>query len=304
MTLVEHGFRLPSALDNRPLTFEEFKERTNQTIYVSATPAAYELRLAGPHVAEQIIRPTGLLDPEIEVKPATNQVDHLIGHLRDQVKRQERTLVTTLTKNSAENLAEYLQKLNFRVRYMHADVETMERSQLLKDLRLGVYDILIGINLLREGLDIPEVSLVAVLDADKEGFLRSETALLQICGRAARNVRGRVIMFADEITGSMRSCIQITEKRRSLQALYNKEHGIIPGTIKREIQKSLQEVAREAGLVVEEVREIEDLGSDMVRLEAEKKEAVKSLDFERAAKIRDKIAELKRALVLEGGGRA
>jgi excinuclease ABC subunit B len=300
MTLVDHGFRLPSALDNRPLTFEEFKERTGQTIYVSATPAAYELKLAGPNVAEQVIRPTGLLDPEIEIKPATNQVDHLMAHLRDQVKRAERTLITTLTKNSAENLCEYLQKLNFRVRYMHADVETMERSQLIKDLRLGLFDILIGINLLREGLDIPEVSLVAVLDADKEGFLRSETALLQICGRAARNVRGRVIMFADEVTESMRRCIEITQKRRKLQEDYNLKHGVKPGTIKREIQKSLQEVAKEVGLVVEETAAIEDLGSDIAQLEAQKKEAVKNLDFESAAKIRDRIAELKKAIVLEG----
>jgi excinuclease ABC subunit B len=223
-----------------------------------------------------------------------------MAHLRDQVKRAERTLITTLTKNSAENLCEYLQKLNFRVRYMHADVETMERSQLIKDLRLGLFDILIGINLLREGLDIPEVSLVAVLDADKEGFLRSETALLQICGRAARNVRGRVIMFADEVTESMRRCIEITQKRRKLQEDYNLKHGVKPGTIKREIQKSLQEVAKEVGLVVEETAAIEDLGSDIAQLEAQKKEAVKNLDFESAAKIRDRIAELKKAIVLEG----
>lgn len=299
-TLVEHGFRLPSALDNRPLTFEEFKARIGQTIYVSATPAKYELGLAGQAVVEQIIRPTGLLDPKIEIRPAKDQLDQLIPELRDQAKSGERTLVTTLTKKSAENLSEYLQRLNFRVRYMHSDIETMERSQLIKDLRLGVYDILIGINLLREGLDIPEVSLVAILDADKEGFLRSETALLQTCGRAARNANGRVIMFADHITDSMKKCIEITERRRKVQEEYNLAHGLKPDTIKRDIQKSLQEVAREVGLFVEEAKDLSGLGSDIQKLEAEKREAVKNLDFEKAAEIRDRIAQLKAAVVMDG----
>jgi len=302
LNLVNHGFRLPSALDNRPLQFEEFKQRIGQTIYVSATPAPYEVNLSGEHLIEQIIRPTGLLDPKIEVRPATNQVDHLIHDLREQAKKGERTLVTTLTKKSAENLTEYLQKLGFKVRYMHSDVETMERSQLIKDLRLGVYDILIGINLLREGLDIPEVSLVAILDADKEGFLRSQTSLLQTCGRAARNENGRVIMFADEVTESMQKAIDVTHRRRSLQEEYNKKHGIIPGTVKRGIQKTLQEVAKEAGLVAEEAIDLDHLGSDLQRLEAEKKEAVRNLDFETAAKIRDRIAELKKTIVFDGEG--
>lgn len=301
MNLVEHGFRLPSALDNRPLMFDEFIQRTGQTIYVSATPAEYELELAKDHLVEQIIRPTGLLDPQIEIMPARNQVDHLIPVLREQVEKTERTLVTTLTKKSAENLTEYLQSLNFRVRYMHADTETMERSQLIKDLRLGVYDILIGINLLREGLDIPEVSLVAILDADKEGYLRSTTSLLQICGRAARNVNGRVIMFAEEITKSMKACIDITNSRREVQEAYNEEHGITPLTIRREIQKSLHEVAQEQGLLENEDQPVslDSLGEDLKTLEAEKLEAVKALDFELAAKIRDRIAELKDKVIFD-----
>lgn len=301
-TLVEHGFRLPSALDNRPLQFDEFKARTNQIIYVSATPGDYELTLAGDRVVEQIIRPTGLLDPQIEVRPAKNQVDSLIGDLRQQVAKNERTLVTTLTKKSAEHLSEYLQSLQFRVRYLHADVETLERSQLIKDLRQGLYDILIGINLLREGLDIPEVSLVAILDADKEGFLRSERSLLQTCGRAARNVHGRVIMFADHVTESMAKCMRVTEARRKTQAEYNQKHGIVPDTIVRPIQKSLQDVAKEQGLIVEEATTALDqaLVGTLEELEAAKKDAVKRLDFEMAAKLRDRINELKRSVVLEG----
>jgi len=302
--LVEHGFRLPSALDNRPLKFEEFNARIHQTIFVSATPANYELSLAQGHRVEQIIRPTGLLDPEIQVRPAKNQVDQLIKELREQVAKQERTLVTTLTKKSAENLTEYLQSVGFKVRYLHADVETMERSQLLKDLRLGVFDILVGINLLREGLDIPEVSLVAILDADKEGFLRSERSLLQTCGRAARHISGRVIMFADEITESMNRCLLETERRRKIQTEYNKEHGITPESIIRAIHKSLHEVAKESGLIAEvepvniEFEDMEELGNDLARLEAEKKQAVKNLDFEKAARIRDRIITLKQGAVV------
>lgn len=301
-TLVEHGFRLPSALDNRPLTFEEFNERIGQTIFVSATPGDYELELSGGEHIEQIIRPTGLLDPKIEVLPAKNQVDQLISHLREQVQRNERTLVTTLTKKSAENLSEYLQSLQFKVRYLHSDVETLERSQLLKDLRLGVFDILIGINLLREGLDLPEVSLVAILDADKEGFLRSTRSLLQTCGRAARNSRGRVLMFADSITESMEAAIKETERRRKIQSEYNLKHGITPGSIVRPILKSLQDVAKEVGLMNPEIEvqpDLEALGSDIANLEAQKREAVKALDFEKAAQIRDRILQLKQAVVLD-----
>jgi len=237
------------------------------------------------------------------VRPAKNQVDSLIKDLREQVSRHERTLVTTLTKKSAENLTEYLQSLGFKVRYLHSDVETMERSQLLKELRQGVYDILIGINLLREGLDLPEVSLVAILDADKEGFLRSERSLLQTCGRAARNLRGRVIMFGDEVTESMAKCISVTKKRREIQADYNLRQGITPSSIVRPIQKSLLEAAKEQGLVDVEISVEnfdEKLSDDLLILENEKKEAVKSLDFERAAKIRDKINSIRQTLVLEG----
>lgn len=302
MTLVDHGFRLPSALDNRPLTFEEFQDRIYQTVYVSATPAKYEREKSGEsHIVEQIIRPTGLLDPTIEIKPATHQVDHLIPLLKSQAEKKERTLVTTLTKKSAENLTEYLQSLNFRVRYMHSDVETMERSQLIRDLREGLYDILIGINLLREGLDIPEVSLVGILDADKEGFLRSTTSLLQTCGRAARNINGHVVMFADEITEAIKTCLEITEKRRELQKEYNRQHGLTPQSIQRGLQKTLQEVARETGLLqVEEAPDLSGLGDDLAQLEKEKKEAVKALDFERAAKIRDRMAQLKNSVVFQG----
>jgi excinuclease ABC subunit B len=300
--LVDHGFRLPSALDNRPLMFEEFNQKRGQIIYVSATPGDYELKLAQSHVVEQIIRPTGLLDPKIEVKPAKNQVDALISELREQSKLGDRSLVTTLTKKSAEHLSEYLQNLGFRVRYLHSDIETLERSQLLKDLRLGVFDILVGINLLREGLDLPEVSLVAILDADKEGFLRSQRSLLQTCGRAARNLRGRVLMFADEITESMRACIQETERRRKIQEDYNLQHQITPGSVKSAILKSLSEIAKESGLLEPEVPAVftfEQLDSDLEKLEAQKKEAVKDLDFERAAQIRDRILEVKKNLVVE-----
>ncbi len=302
-TLVEHGFRLPSALDNRPLKGEEFWERIRQTIYVSATPADYEIKKSGGHLVEQIIRPTGLLDPKIEVKPAKNQVDHLIKELRTQVEKNERTLITTLTKRSAENLTEYLKSLNFKVQYLHSDIVTLERSQILKDLRLGKFDILIGINLLREGLDIPEVSLVAILDADKEGFLRSERSLLQTCGRAARNLNGRVIMFADEVTQSMELAIRETERRRKIQHEYNEKNGITPGTIIRPISKSLTEIAKESGFmdaIEDDVIDLNVLGDDLQKLEAQKREAVKNLDFELAAKIRDRILLVKNQAVLTG----
>ncbi len=300
-TLVNHGFRLPSALDNRPLKFDEFEARKGQAIYVSATPGEYELELAGKNRIEQIIRPTGLLDPEIKVKPALNQVDDLISELRAQVKTGDRTLVTTLTKKSAEHLSEYLQSLGFRIRYLHSDVDTLERSQLLKDLRLGLYDILVGINLLREGLDLPEVSLVAILDADKEGFLRSTRSLLQTCGRAARNLNGRVIMYADEITDSMKACIDETVRRRKIQAEYNEVHHITPGSVKSAIRKSLTDIAKEQGFVEIEAKPIlslEEMDDDIEKLEAQKKEAVKQLNFEAAAQIRDRILELKKKVML------
>lgn len=299
--LVSHGFRLPSALDNRPLNFDEFSARIDQTVYVSATPGKYEIGKSGSDVFELIIRPTGLLDPKIEVKPATHQVDHLIPLLKEQEKKKERTLVTTLTKRSAENLSEYLQSLNIRVRYLHSDIDTMERSQLLKDLRLGVYDVLVGINLLREGLDLPEVSLVTILDADKEGFLRSTTSLLQTCGRAARNLNGRVVMFADEVTKSMKECIEVTERRRKIQQAHNEKEGISPAAIYAKIHQSLHDVAKDQGYLVEEVApDLEGLGSDIEKLEKDKKEAVKNLDFERAAQIRDRIASLKNKVIFDG----
>ena len=300
--LVSYGFRLPSALDNRPLNFDEWETRAPQTIFVSATPGAYELQKAAGVVVEQIIRPTGLIDPPIDVRPVKGQVDDLLGEIRERVARKERVLVTTLTKRMAEELTEYMSEAGIAVRYLHSDVETMERSQLLKDLRLGVFQILVGINLLREGLDLPEVSLVAILDADKEGFLRSERSLLQTCGRAARNSRGRVVMFADEITESMKACINETERRRKIQQEDNKKNNIIPGTVKTAILKSLSEVAKESGYLDNLAvtgQNLEELDTDVAKLEAEKKEAVKNLDFERAAQIRDRILALKKNIVIE-----
>jgi excinuclease ABC subunit B len=298
-TLVNHGFRLPSALDNRPLKQEEFIARMQRTIYVSATPGDEELRRCGDKLIEQIIRPTGLLDPKIEIYPARNQVDRVVEEIHEQVKIGDRTLVSTLTKKSAEHLCEYLQSLNIKVRYMHSDTETLERSQLLKDLRAGVFDVLIGINLLREGLDLPEVSLVCILDADKEGFLRSKRALLQSCGRAARNERGRVFMFADEITDSMKGCIEETERRRKIQSEYNQKHSITPMTVNRRDMKSLSDIAQEKGFIEVPFVPLDHLDADLVQLEAEKKEAVKNLDFERAAQLRDRILLLKQRVVID-----
>ncbi len=237
--LVEHGFRLPSALDNRPLTFTEYERHINQAIYVSATPAEYELSRS-PAPAQQVIRPTGLLDPQIEVRPIDGQIDDLINEINDRVKKHQRVLVTTLTKRMSEDLSEYLKELNIKVAYIHSDVDTLDRTDILRDLRLGVYDVLVGINLLREGLDLPEVSLVAILDADKEGFLRSEQALIQTVGRAARHVDGRVIMYANSITGSMRRTIDETDRRRKIQAAYNKEHDITATVISKAIEKGMR----------------------------------------------------------------
>lgn len=296
--LVDHGFRLPSALDNRPLTFEEFEQKINQIIYVSATPGPYELEHS-PEVVEQIIRPTGLLDPTIDVRPIEGQIDDLIGEIHERIKRNERTLVTTLTKKMAEDLTDYLKEVGIKVAYLHSEIKTLERIEIIRDLRMGKYDVLVGINLLREGLDIPEVSLVAILDADKEGFLRSERSLIQTIGRAARNANGHVIMYANTITKSMEIAINETKRRRAIQEAYNKKHGIVPQTVKKEIrdviratyaaeEKETYDTKPSYGKMAKKERE--KLIAD---LEKEMKEAAKALDFERAAQLRDIIFELK-----------
>ncbi len=298
--LVQHGFRLPSAFDNRPLSFAEWEQRINQIVYVSATPGPYELAHSG-QVVEQIIRPTGLIDPEIEVRPTENQVDDLVAEIRARTERHERVLVTTLTKRMAEDLAEYLAELGIRVHYLHSEVQTFDRTELLRDLRLGAYDVLVGINLLREGLDLPEVSLVAILDADREGFLRSATSLVQITGRAARNVNGRVIMYGDEVTAAMREAIEETNRRRAVQVAYNEEHGIEPATIEKAVRdtiRSREETQRRALATVELAAQGEleeaDLEAVVASLERDMREAAAALDFERAAALRDEIAELSR----------
>ncbi|QQS26679.1 excinuclease ABC subunit UvrB [bacterium] len=294
--LVEHGFRLPSALDNRPLTFTEFDRHINQVVYVSATPADYELSRSS-HVAEQIIRPTGLLDPEIEVRPVEHQVDDLIGEVRERVKKGQRTLVTTLTKRMAEDLTEYLMDIGIKVQYLHSEVHTLERTDILRDLRLGVYDVLVGINLLREGLDLPEVSLVAIIDADKEGFLRSTSSLIQTIGRAARHVEGKVIMYADRVTGSMQVAIEETNRRREKQLAYNDTHGITPQGIKKAIAERIAE-EREAEVADVQVLDLAKIPKDelkhLVRQLNEQMElAAANLQFEKAAELRDQIAEIR-----------
>ncbi len=299
--LVEYGFRLPSAYDNRPLRFEEFEQKLNQVIYVSATPAEYE-RSRSEQIVEQIIRPTGLIDPLVEVRPVEGQIDDLITEIRRRTEREERVLVTTLTKKMAEDLTEYLEMNLIKVKYIHHKVETMERSEILRDLRLGVFDVLVGINLLREGLDIPEVSLVAILDADKEGFLRSETSLIQTIGRAARNSDGMVIMYADSITPSMRAAIDETNRRREIQSAYNREHGITPQTIKKSVRDLIEIAKKEAensaetklDRVAREKRKLSASEKEklIAELTAEMKEAAKKLEFERAAYLRDKIKGL------------
>lgn len=297
-TLVEFGFRLPSALDNRPLTFEEFEERERQALYISATPAQYELTKARGKVVEQIIRPTGLMDPAIEVKPAKNQVDTLIPEIQGVVDRGERVLVTTLTKRFAEDLTDFLLDSGVKTKYLHSDIDTLQRVAIVRDLRMGKFNVLVGVNLLREGLDLPEVSLVAILDADKEGFLRSETSLIQTCGRAARNLNGRVLMFADTITGSMKRAISETERRRKLQQEYNTEHGITPEGIKKDVVDILSSIYEKDYYSVP-VEELEVQGiqpkklSRMVRkLKKEIEEAAKRWDFEKAAQLRDRLLKL------------
>jgi len=298
-TLVEYGFRLPSALDNRPLMFEEFQERVHQVVYVSATPSEYEMKKSRKKIVEQIIRPTGLSDPLLEVKPAKNQVDDLLGEIQKRVKRKERVFVTTLTKRMAEDLTEYYADLGIRVKYLHSDIDTLDRVEIIRDLRLGKFDVLIGINLLREGLDIPEVSLVAILDADKEGFLRSEKSLIQTFGRAARNVNGQVILYADKMTRSMDQAILETNRRREIQEAYNQEHGITPQTVKKSVRNIMASIYEADYLTVPAVSDVEEayipikeIPAMIQKLKKEMKEAASHLEFERAAEIRDKIIRL------------
>jgi excinuclease ABC subunit B len=313
-TLVEYGFRLPSAFDNRPLLFEEFEAAVGQTLYVSATPGAWELEQAGARrsgrgrtwsggaVVEQVIRPTGLMDPRIEVRPATVQVDDLMHEVRGRAEREERVLITTLTKRMAEDLTEYYQQNGLRARYLHSDIDTLDRVALIRDLRLGKFDALIGINLLREGLDLPEVSLVAILDADKEGYLRSATSLIQTAGRAARHVNGLVIMYADQVTGSMRDAIAETERRRAAQAAYNRAHGITPESV-RKSNRDLLETVSERDYYTVPIPKTTDpawespaaLQAHLAELEAAMRGAAKRLDFEQAAELRDRIRALRKA---------
>ncbi|MBQ5777434.1 MAG: excinuclease ABC subunit UvrB [Oscillospiraceae bacterium] len=290
-TLVNYGFRLPSAFDNRPLNFSEFEDHINQVVYVSATPGEYE-RTRSAQIAEQLIRPTGLLDPEIDIRPVDGQIDDLIGEINKRTDAGERVLVTTLTKQMAENLTSYLEQAGIRVKYLHHNVETIERMEIIRDLRLGTFDVLVGINLLREGLDIPEVSLVAILDADREGFLRSETSLIQTMGRAARNDHGKVIMYADTITGSMQRAIDETMRRRKLQMAYNEEHGIIPKTIKKDISELL-EISKDATVPKREKLTSREREEMIRKLEHDMKEASRMLEFEYAAMLRDRIIELR-----------
>jgi excinuclease ABC subunit B len=298
--LVQYGFRLPSALDNRPLKFEEFEERTNQIIYVSATPGPYELTKSSGVVVEQIIRPTGLVDPPVEIRPVKGQIDDLLHEIRDRVSKGERVLVTTLTKRMSEDLAEYYAEVGVRCRYMHSEIETLERIKLLRDLRKGEYDVLIGINLLREGLDLPEVSLVAILDADKEGFLRSAGSLIQTIGRCARNLSGRAILYADKMTDSMKRAIDETDRRRAIQVAYNQEHGITPESIIRPLSMSLAGIAEsdyvdvtQAADGLPDFKSQEELDAYIAGMEADMREAAKKFEFEKAAKLRDTVRDLR-----------
>lgn len=296
-SLVEYGFRLPSAIDNRPLKFEEFLEVSNQILFVSATPSKFEMENSSGF-AEQIIRPTGLLDPVIEIKPTNNQIDNLIHEINSVILKNERILVTTLTKKMSESLTDYLEKNGIKVRYLHSDIDTMERIEIIRDLRLGIFDVLVGINLLREGLDIPEVSLIAILDADKEGFLRSETSLIQTIGRAARNSSGRVIMYADRITRSMEAAINETDRRRKVQKQYNIDHGISPETIKKEIRDKISTLVadEQKKYTVKETIESEKIRNEIIELTEKMFELAESLRFEDAARLRDRIRELERKI--------
>ena len=300
-TLVEYGFRLPSALDNRPLKFTEFESKINQMLFVSATPSVYEKEHA-QQTAEQIIRPTGLLDPEVAIRPIEGQIDDLLAEVKKTTEKKQKVLITTLTKKMAERLTEFMKEAGVRVRYLHSDIDTLERLEIIRDLRMDVFDVLVGINLLREGLDIPEVALVAILDADKEGFLRSETSLIQTIGRAARNAQGRVILYADVITESMKKAVTETARRRSIQQAYNEKHGIVPKTIQKKIHEVIQ-----ATKTVEEKQKFgfdkdpesmseKEIQSNIKKLEKEMKRAAAELQFERAAELRDKILELKKAM--------
>ena len=308
--LVAYGFRLPSALDNRPLNFEEWESRVHQVLFVSATPGPYELRRAGGAVVEQIIRPTGLVDPPIDVRPVRGQVDDLLAEIRDRAGRGERVLVTTLTKRMAEDLTQYYQELGVKVRYLHSDIDTLERIDILRNLRRGEFDVLIGINLLREGLDLPEVSLVAILDADKEGFLRSTGSLIQTVGRAARNVNGRAIMYADRLTDSMQAAISETDRRRHMQEAYNREHGITPASIVKSIDDVLGSIYERdyvtvpAGDDAEIFRTSAELEAHVAALQVQMKAAAANLEFEKAAALRDRIKQLRtRELGLAGSRR-
>jgi excinuclease ABC subunit B len=307
--LVAYGFRLPSALDNRPLNFEEWERRVGQRLFVSATPGPYELRQSGGAVVEQIIRPTGLLDPVIEVRPVRGQVDDLLGEIRERAAKHERVLVTTLTKRMAEDLTQYYQELAVKVRYLHSDIDTLERIQILRDLRRGEFDVLVGINLLREGLDLPEVSLVAILDADKEGFLRSGGSLIQTVGRAARNVNGTAIMYAQTVTESMRHAIGETERRRAIQEAYNREHGITPASIVKAIDEVLTSIYERDYVTVpaedgDGFKTHGELESHIADLQKQMKAAAANLEFEKAAGLRDRIKQLRsRELGLVGSRR-
>jgi len=313
-TLVEYGFRLPSALDNRPLKFEEFEARMRQAIFVSATPAQWETDHAGK-VVEQLVRPTGLVDPEVEVRPATHQVDDVLQEIRIRVERDERVLITTLTKRLAEQLTDYLSENGVKVRYLHSDVDTVERVEIIRDLRLGTFDVLVGINLLREGLDMPEVSLVAILDADKEGFLRSERSLIQTIGRAARNLNGRAILYADRITDSMKRAMDETSRRRARQVAFNAEHGVTPRSIVKQVRDLIdgvysEKAGREAERLeqdalqrarVEEMSE-KDISKEIKRLEKLMMQHARDLEFEQAARVRDELALLKQRAFGASGG--
>jgi excinuclease ABC subunit B len=305
-TLVEHGFRLPSALDNRPLRFEEFLEKVNQVLFLSATPGSFELKRSKT-VVEQIVRPTGLVDPEVIVRPTRGQIDDLIAEIRRRVDRDQRVLVTTLTKKMAEDLTDYLLEMGLRVRYLHSEIDTVQRIEILRDLRLGEFDVLVGINLLREGLDLPEVTLVAILDADKEGFLRSATSLIQIIGRTARNVEGQVVMYADNLTGAMREAIEETNRRREIQIAYNREHGIEPETIRKNVNDIIlqtrqgyaatpQKTARRRRRHEAIEMPLDELKRLIMVLEEEMRDAARDLRFEYAARLRDEVADLKREL--------